>query len=507
MTDKGNLNRISHRSFDALKWNYLGTGTKLLSQFMIGIVLARLLGPEAYGVVAIAWLALGLGNLVADLGLASALIQRSEICDRDIRYVFTLQVATGFSLSLAVVVAAPLISVFFGRPDCVNIMRAMGVLFLLQSLGQTGTALLKRDLNFRWAQICQVSTYLLAYLGVGIPLAYAGMGAWALVAAQLSQATLYSLAILGQVRHPLRPTFEPEHPGFFRFGAKVLASNLTSWSSSNLDAVIIGRVFGVVNLGLYNRAMNLVNSPMNAFVSTLQGVLFSSYSRVQGQPATIRNVYFSSVCITAAILFPIFFSLGAIPTTVIVGVYGESWRQAAPLMAALALAMPVNALLALGGPLLMGVNRAGQDASVQAFGTVVLVCAVLAASSVSFALVPWAVLVSYLVRFLLVTTIVLRYLGARWFDVGRSLLGPAILGIICAFIARISDIYLTGYLSSGAVRLAVIGIEITLFCLFIFGLLGGKMLSKESYITLEVISERLPFPLRTFVHGWSRIRA
>lgn len=91
---------LAGRSLGALKWNYLGTGIKVLSQLVIGIVLARLLGPEPFGLIALAWLMLGLGNLIADSGLGVALIQKQQISARDIRYVFTLQMLAGTALAL-----------------------------------------------------------------------------------------------------------------------------------------------------------------------------------------------------------------------------------------------------------------------------------------------------------------------------------------------------------------------------------------------------------------------
>ena len=342
---------LLHRSLHALKWNYLGMLVRTGTQFILGIVLARLLGPEPFGLVAIAWLILGLGNLVADFGLAAALVQKQTISGRDIRYVFTLQMLVGILMTSAIVLAAPWIAGFFNSADAIPVLRAMGCLFVIQAAGQTATALLRRNMNFKPLQMIAVGSYLFSYVGVGLPMAWGGADVWSLVAAQASQAMIYSIAVNLHTRHSWLPTFKSDASGMFLFGSKIMASNLTSWGISNLDSVIVGRIFGMVDLGFYNRGMNLVSSPMNAFTSTLQGVLFPAYSRTNGQIEPARRAYLASVGLIAAVLIPAFAAIAAIPNTVIAGVYGEYWMQVAVLLTPLALAMPVNAVLAVGGPL------------------------------------------------------------------------------------------------------------------------------------------------------------
>ena len=274
---------LMHRSLHALKWNYLGTLVRTGTQFLLGIVLARLLGPEPFGLVAIALLIIGLGNLVADFGLASALVQQKSITERDVRYVFTLQMLVGLFITLVIIVAAPWIAGYFRSEDATPVLRAMGSMFLIQAAGQTATAMLRRNMNFKSLQIIGLGSYLFSYVLIGLPLALGNFGVWALVAAQISQASINALAVNLHTRHSWMPTLRPDASGMFLFGSKTMASNLTSWGISNLDSAIVGHVFGVVDLGIYNRAMNLVASPMGAFTSTLQGVLFPAYARTNGR--------------------------------------------------------------------------------------------------------------------------------------------------------------------------------------------------------------------------------
>lgn len=497
---------LLHTSLHALKWNYLGMLVRAGAQFILGIILARMLGPKPFGLVAIAWLFLGLGNLVADFGLAAALVQKETISSRDIRYVFTLQMLTGILMASAMVFAAPWIASFFNSADAVAVLRAMGCLFVIQAAGQTATALLRRNMDFKPLQVIAAGSYLFGYVGVGLPLAWSGAGVWSLVFAQILQATIYSGAVNLHTRHSWRPALKPDQGGMFLFGSKIMASNLTSWGISNLDSAIVGRVFGAVDLGFYNRGMNLVSSPMNAFTTALQGVLFPAYSRANGQIEPARRAYLASVGLIAALLVPVFAAVAAIPGTVIAGVYGEHWMQVAVLLTPLALAMPVNAVLAVGGPLMNGLGAAGRDAAAQAVCAVILGAAVWQASKVSLELVAWAVLGAYLLRALLVTYLALGLVAGTWGQIARALSGPLVLGLLAALLAWSADALLIEAVTSPMLRLCMdIGITGSVIGVLLLRF-GRHLLSSESLAVAATIAARLSVPFAAWVKKRELVR-
>lgn len=494
---------LASRSLGALKWNYLGSLAKVVSQLAIGILLARLLGPEPFGLVAIAWLVLGLGNLLADIGLSAALIQKAQISSRDIRYVFTLQMLSGLMLALIAAGTASWVAAFFGREDAAEVLRGMSLLFLFQSFGQTATALLRRDLNHKRVQILQVASYLSAYILIGLPLALNGAGVWALVFAQLAQVGSYALAVYLSIRHALIPSFQADQSGMFGFGSKVLLSNLSSWGYTSLDAAIIGRMLSIVDLGLYNRSMNLLASPMFAVVATLQGVLFPLYSRLANRIEEARRVYPGSVCLLAILIFPTFAAIAVIPDTTILALYGREWSAAIPLVTPLALCMPVYAVMALGGPLMLGLGRAGMEAGMQAIGLIVMVVAVIAAAMESLAAVAWAVLIVYLLRALLVTRLATGLVGLKRAALVSALAGPVWLAGVAAAVASTAD-WLSGA-QHPVVRLFIdLGIAAATVVALIL-LLGRRVLCVEAKHLLWRARSLLPGVLQKWVRSWCEL--
>lgn len=493
MIDKHESSGISQRSYSALVWNYSGSVVRMSVQFLIGIILARLLGPEAFGVVAVGWLMIGIGNLVADFGLSAALIQNDNISERDVRFTFTAQVMFGTMLTLVGYFSAKTLAIFFHHGDAERIIQAMAFLFLLQSLGQTAGAVLKRSLNFKAYQAINIASYLSGYLLVGIPCAYYGLGAWSLVVAQLVQSFIYSLVTLWYTKTSIVPAFRPSTPGMFAFGGKVIGANLTSWGILNLDSLVIGRVLGIVDLGIYNRAMALVSTPINALTTSLQGVLFAASSRVQADTTQLKKAYFAATSVIALICLPFAATVAIVPQTVVTALYGEKWLGAIPVLAPLALAMAIHSLLAVVGPVLMAQNKVGLELRAQLTTLSVMIPVLYFTSRQSVDAVAWGVMCIYLLRWLLLVRAILPPFNADWSGLLGTMQWPVLCATVLAMMTFIFDRALQDI--SPLLRLIADIAIASLTFIFLMRRFGKRMLfgSHGDYL---LAAGRLPVPLR-----------
>ncbi|MBA2441356.1 MAG: lipopolysaccharide biosynthesis protein, partial [Rubrobacter sp.] len=452
MARGGDRGGLAGATFTAFKWNYVGTLVRAFSQLAIGIVLARLLGPEPFGLVAVGWLVLGLGNLIADFGFGAALVQRREISDADIRFVFTVQVLLGLGLTVLVASSAGLIARVFNDPDVVPVMQALSLVFVLQAFGQTAASLLRRGLDFRGLQTSQVSSYLFGFLLLGIPLAYAGFGVWSLVIAQLVQSLLFASFLYLRVRHPVRPLLAGR-AGFFDFGAKVMGTNLLNQSILNIDTFFVGRYFGTFDLGLYNRAYTLMFTSMTSLTSALQAVLFSSYSKLQDRTEALRKVYLASSGMVVLVTAPVFGGAAIVSGTVIEGLYGARWLEAAPLLVPLALSMVFHAAMTPAGPLLTGMGRVERELYVQVFGIALLVPVMYFTSGISLVALAWGVFAVYVVRALALISVALRSVGSGWWEMLVAARGGVLVLCGVAPVLLAVDSFLASLGVSAALRL------------------------------------------------------
>lgn len=489
---------LSQHAASALKWNYFGVAVRSLSSLLIGVVLARLLGPRPFGLVAVAMLIIGFGNLLADFGFSNAIIQRESISDEDVRFVFTCQVLLGVIFAFICIIGSGVIANLFRNQEVTPVLRVLSLTFPLQALGQTANSLLKRRLAFRAIQYAQISSYAVNLL-IGIPLAVCGFGVWALVIAQLVSVSLNSAIAYSMAPHSLLVCFRINW-SLMDFGVKVVSTNVANWFIGNLDNVFIGRVFGVVALGLYSRAFQLTSLPIIAIVSTLQSVLFATYSRARHREDVLRRVYLATVAVMAVTMVPMFAAAAVASSTIIVALYGRAWIGSVPLFVPLALAMPLYAILALAGPVLWAAGKVEVELKVQTATAAIALAVFAATSHVSAVCLAWGVLSVYGFRFIGMTREMVRHLKIGWADIGLALRGGIAVGVVTAALVWISDTLMCGTGLPVILRLAVViavGLSTTLASLAVmpYAVLGphaGLVLSQLQLMTPEFLKRFVP---------------
>jgi PST family polysaccharide transporter len=457
-----NLTRTTGR---ALSWNYIGAAVRLVLSFGINILLTRLLGPKPFGELAIAMIVFGFGNLLASVGITSALIQKPELDDLDIRFCFTCQMTIGALMTLLLATTAGLWARFFHQPEVALVLQVFSLLFLFQTFGTTAIALLNRRQDVRTIQIISIISYVIAYLGIGVPLALRGAGIWSLVLAQLAQAFLGSAMAFAKVRHSVIPRLHPSHMGMLAFGFRILGANVCSWGISNLDNTVVGRVAGPVPLGFYSRAFSLAAMPAESIISGLLQVLLPALSRVQTETEKLRRIYASAFGAVLLVLAPMFAAMAAAPDAVVLGLYGRKWIGAVALFQPLALAIPINAVMALSGPTLAARGKPQREFHMQLLAVLVAAIAYMIAIRWSVLALSWAVLAVYVVRFVLLTGAAAREIGGRWLDLVATAWPGLVLAAIAAVVAKALDLLLPDH---DTARLAVVaaGSALAIFAVF-----------------------------------------
>ncbi|MDP9052702.1 MAG: oligosaccharide flippase family protein [Acidobacteriota bacterium] len=485
--------QLTQRSFSALGWGYAGYATRAAVGFASGLVLARLLGPKPFGQVAAASLVFQFANQLADGGLNLALVQAAELDEYGIRFGFTFQMLVGIILTVSCVLLAPHVATAFNDPAITDVLRVTSLLFILQALGQVSAALLKRQLAFRRLQTIQIGSYLLGYVLVGVAAAMRGWGVWSLIAAQMVQSVSFSLMAFIQAPYSLKPYFTKRSLTLVRFGIKVTGANILNWSLSNFDNAVVGRSFGSAALGLYSRAFNTVSSPADAVVGTWQQVLFAGCSRAGGRKPALRRAYLASISAITLITLPIFWSVAVIAPTVVAVLYGHLWTGIVPLLPPLAIAITVNATMALAGPILGSVDLVKYELRAQFISLVVAVAAFLVAARYSMTVLAWIVLGVYFVRLAVVTQPTLQLLNLRWIHVFRAARGSIALACFTALAVFGSDRATSGWGHTGPVTSLIISIlcgAITAAGTFVCA--GDRILSQELVAFLIQVSGSLP---------------
>lgn len=423
---------LTANSLQALKWSYLGTAGRVLVQMTVQIALARLLGPEAFGSFATVMLVMGLGSLVAEAGLSSSLIREKEISDNTIRFTFTWLLIAGSAVAVLAYVLAQSLADLFQNQQLVLIVCAMTPGFLLQALGSVSLALLRRALQHRFIQLSQLLSYSIGFALIGIPCAIAGLDVWSLVIAWNVQCALASILLYAKTRHPIRPLIILNDYGLVRYGMSILGSNIANWTIENLDNVVVAKMFGLRSIGLYSMSYNLVRSPANHLVVSLQQVLFPASAQANREGHDLGRAYLVVLSAVALVSLPVFVSIAVLSNETILTLYGTNWLDAAEVLAPLALAMPFHAMMAIGGPVLWGLGRAGLEFKVQIWIACVFLLVLLVASRNSAVAVAWGVLAMYVLRALWLTSLIASFVGIRLGQVCSAVKGGFFLAAVNA---------------------------------------------------------------------------
>lgn len=424
---------LAVRSFQAVLWNFFGGVGKIFAQLAIQIWLARVLGPEVFGQYAAVLVIIGFGWLFADSGFGAALVQKVTINNDDISY------ALGWILTLSLLIAV--LVVFFsvqlaeliGDSRLTLPIAACGPIIAFQALSNLSASLMRRDLNMKRYQVIQLAGYLIGFGLVAVSLAHYGAGVWSLVIGFMVQ-TLISLVFgYATVRHTLNPTLSG-NVEYRNFGLNVLGTNLANWAIENLDRFIIGRQWGISDLGAYAAASNLSRSPTSLIVSSVQSVVLSSASRVQNDPERIRRGYTSIVSLTALITFPVFMMLALKAKFVIHLLYGEHWVAAIPLFSVFCIVVPIYVLLAVTGPALWAIGSVASEFKIQIFSAIVFVAGLMMLVDFPLTQAVWIVPCVYLGRFVFVYLALAQSIQLSHLRTFSGLLGGLALATLVALV-------------------------------------------------------------------------
>jgi O-antigen/teichoic acid export membrane protein len=446
---------LAQRSISAVLWGASGSAVQMVLQFGIQIVLARVLGPDQYGLFALALVVITLCSYFG-LNLVAALIQKRDLSDEDVRFVTFWQLAIGAAIATAVYLGAGSTAAFFHEPRIAPLLEAMAVVCLLQAAAGVPSSLLSRELEFKSIYLANIAGYAIGYGMLGIPLALAGYGVRALVVAYVVQSFL-SLAALYWRKPPLLGLvlWHRDAAPLWRYGATVFATNLSNWALLNVGRAVVGRAFPSATVGLYALAHNLAMQLATAVTGAVQPPLFSASSRVQDDVSRLRPVFLAMVAATALLSAPLFAGMAAAAQTLTLALYGEAWAESAPLLRAFALAMPFYLAAAMATPMLWTSGRITQEYKIQLPIAAALALATYVAAQYSLAAAAWAACGIFALRFVVITAAACRALELGFGELAKALrAGIAVTAFVALAIALVDELA-TGLAPSPQAALAL----------------------------------------------------
>ncbi|MBG6072387.1 MULTISPECIES: lipopolysaccharide biosynthesis protein [unclassified Polaromonas] len=352
------MSGLGQSGVTAVKWSAVSTLARFVLQLVAQVVLARTLGPEIFGIFAIGMVVLTFANFFSGFGFSWSLLQRTSLCDEDVRFAWTWQLVVGLVTMIGVYFLAPALADYFREPRAQSVIEWLSIACLLSAASAPATYLLQRDLNFRAGGLIQVGSYMAGYVAVGVPMAILGWGATSLVAAWLVQAAVVLVASYVVKPHPLRPLFwYADAASAVGTGRAVFLTNIVNWMLNNLDRVMIGRLLNTQALGLYNVAYNLAAMPNNLLLGALQPAFLAAGARLQDERERLGRAYLQMLATIFVLVFPVFVFLALVSNDLIKLLYGSKWSDAGTVLGLLFMSMPAYVIWGLSTPVLWNTGR------------------------------------------------------------------------------------------------------------------------------------------------------
>lgn len=385
---------------------FFGVGLRIVLTMASTAVLARLLMPEDYGLVALASIVTELAAILNTISLSAILIQRKRVARIQYDTVFWFMTGLGLSASLVIAFGAPIFAALLGDDRIVPLLKVMSLLFFIEQLMVIQHVTMMRLMMFNLDFRVQVSA-LLVRIGVSILGGSMGWGPWALVAGSIA-GVCFSVVYMW-IEFPYVPrcrfqwSFLREN---MRTSGSMLGNGVIQYTLGNIDYLIVGRRYGAKELGYYQAAFSLAAELRNRLAGPLQKVLFPAYSLVRSEPERFRRGVGTSLFLLCAAVAPLGFGLSATAEEVVLLLYGQKWAAAIPLLQALGIAGALRAIFSMCASLFYAINRADALFKLTLFGAPIRIGAILAGSYWGTLGIAWAVL---LTQFMGLTTGVIAF--------------------------------------------------------------------------------------------------
>lgn len=422
---------IGKASVKAVKWSAIATIGRFALQLIAQAVLARILGPENYGLFGIGMVVYTFGNFFSSFGFGRNLLQKQQITQQDIRFAFTWQLITGGLATLAIFWAAGTIADYFNEPRALPVIQWLSLACLLNAATAPANNLLQRNLDFKITGLIQVISYAIGYLGCAIPLALNGFGVTALVTAWLVQAAVTCIASYWAHPHPLKPLFWfADAKQAFGYGGTVFFTNIINWLLNNLDRVVIGRLLNTQAFGLYSAGYNLATLPNTLLLGTLQTTFLASGARLQQDKQRLADSFLQVLASIWVLILPVFVFLALVSSDLVAILYGPKWQETAKVLAILFLGMPAFIAWGLSTPILWNTGRSKDESLLQ---IPVLIMGALALFEYAGEGIDAAALVTstiLVVRALVMTHAAMRAVGLTYRSLLPSILRGCLISII-----------------------------------------------------------------------------
>ncbi|MDZ8221736.1 MULTISPECIES: lipopolysaccharide biosynthesis protein [unclassified Nostoc] len=357
MQSNKDSSNLRQKAVKGVFWSALDSWGRQVITIGVFLVLARLLGPQTFGLIALSTIFLNFLQIFADQGLSQAIVQRQDLEKEHLDTAFWSNLGVNALAAILSIACAGLIADLFKEPQITSIIRWLSLGFIITGFSSVQEAIFQRKLAFKSLAIRSLIAGVVGGI-VGVTMAFMGFGVWSLVGQQLAN-NLAQVLVLWCVSD-WRPGFKFSLKHFkelFAFGVNVMGMSLFNFLNRRSDDMLIGYFLGSVALGYYSVAYRLLLNLTQLLTIVVVKVSLPTFSRLQAEPERLRNAFYKGIQFASLITFPGFLATVVLAPEIVVVIFGTKWIPSIPVMQVLNLMGVIYAYFYFNTPLMMAIGK------------------------------------------------------------------------------------------------------------------------------------------------------
>jgi len=417
-----------------VNWNFVNTIFQTIITFGVGVLLARILEPEDFGLFGLTIILLGILNLLFTASISRFIVQKENLDKRDIATSLGISIYLSILAYFIVWFISPFVADFFNELLLTELIRIYSISIFFISISSIFKGIMIKKMNFKFIFYSDLIAVVLGYSSVGIVLALNNFGVFSLIYATLTK-ELFSLLTL-YVFSKTGISFKidlSKVKQIFIYSGGVGLSNIFGYTANNADYVVIGKYLNPTALGLYTRAFTIMTLPLSKISMTIFDVIFSVFSSVKNDLEQIKNIYLKSIKLIAIISFPILATIMIGSEWIVNGIYGEKWSGAIKVLQILCVAGFFRVITNSSGAVVKATGKVYKEAWRQLVFAVLVIAGALIGYKYGIEGVGIAVVISTLWFYLSMAQLTLKIANITWIEFFKAQIpGLVILSIITA---------------------------------------------------------------------------
>jgi len=348
---------LRKKTVKAVFWVAVSRFSRSILSFITTLILARLLVPDDFGLVAIVFLVINALQIFRDLGLDQALIYRRDDIQKAADTTCFLVLAAGLILYGLAYLAAPHVAVFFENEIVKPVLRVLALNIVISSLGTVPATLLEKELKFGKRVTAEILSNV-GYAAICVTLASVGLGVWSIVYGQLTQSIIAAVSVW--ILSPWRPAFGFDKKiavEIFRYGKDIVATAILIFIFTNIDDAFVGKILGTASLGFYTLGFSIANLPRQLVTSLVDRVTFPTYSKLQEDYQALSRAYLKSVKLVSMFSIPAAFGIFTLAPDIILTLYTRKWEASIVVIQILSFYGLCRSIGALSGNVFMAIGK------------------------------------------------------------------------------------------------------------------------------------------------------